>query len=69
MCGAPFINDQDHIDLIGRYRSAWQRCMNYYIPAATGLQMTCYRDNKGLRARHCHIMTVRSDESPMVELR
>lgn len=39
-----FPNDQDHVAFIGRYQSAWRRCMNHCHTAATGLTMTCQHD-------------------------
>src|SRR6266480_941731 len=37
-----FRNGQDHIALIGRYRSMWRRCMNHHVPAGTTLTATCH---------------------------
>jgi hypothetical protein len=61
-------HDQDHIDLIGRYRSAWRRCMNHHVPAATGLKMTEYPDSEAPRLGYCYIMTITGDKSSMVEV-
>jgi hypothetical protein len=42
--------------------------VNYPHTAATGLTITYQRDSEALRLRYCHAMTIRSDESSMVEL-
>src|ERR1035438_2957854 len=54
--------------IIRRYRLAWRGCINYTHTAATGLTITYQRNGKALKLRNCHVMTIRSDESSMVEL-
>ena len=63
-----FRNGQDHIALIGRYRSMWRRCMNHHVPAATRLTAASHCGREALRLEYCCCISIRSGESSMVEL-
>ena len=46
-----------------------RRCLNHPYTAAIGLTMTYQRDRKVPRFGYCHIITIRSDEGLVLELR
>ena len=68
MCDVPFRNDQDHIALIGRYRSAWRRYINQPHAAPPQLTIASQHDGDAQRVGYCHFFSIMSHESSVVEL-